>query len=203
MIIARRLSGLVVIAILFMSGGARGRSAQNTIHIQKGAVFVLQLLSPIHSSRNKKGDEFTCQVIEPAEYANAIVTGHIGSIEGSGKGDKKSKIALAFDSLTMQDLKGKFDAQVAEVYDVDAGHQGQADEEGTIKGKSKGKIAVKRSLIGAAIGAVIGAAVGGGQGAATGAAIGAAAGASSTLVMDGPELDFKSGTRFKVKTVGR
>lgn len=203
MIIARRLSAVIAITLLSIPAGARSKAAQNTIHIQRGQVFVLQLLSPLHSNRNKKGDEFTCKVIEPAEYAEAIVTGRIASIEGAGKGGKKSKIALAFDSLSMQDLSGKFDAQVTEVYEVDAGNEGQADEEGVVKGKSKRKTAVKRGILGAIIGAGIGAAVGGAGGAVAGAAAGAAAGASSTLVMDGPELDFKSGTRFKVKTVGR
>lgn len=194
----------VVIACLVISssGGALSRQSE-TIYLPKDSVFVLELLSPITSDRNKKGDEFNCRVLEPFEAAGAIVTGHIGNIKGSGKANKKSEIALAFDSIVMGERSGVFDAQVYEVYDTPAGNNGQADDEGTVKGKSKGKIAVKRAAIGALAGAILGGVFGGAQGAAVGAAIGAGLGASSTLVIDGPELDFKSGTRFKVKTTGR
>lgn len=200
----KTLMGMSVVACLLLSssGGARSRQGEG-IYIPRNLVFTLELLSPITSDKNKKGDEFNCKVLEPSEYAGAIVTGRIGNIKGSGKANKKSEIALAFDSILMGERKGVFDAQVKEIYDVVAGNEGRADEEGTVKGKSKGKIAVKRGILGAVIGGVIGGAIGGVQGAAAGAAIGASAGAASTLVMDGPQLDFKSGTRFKVQTTGR
>jgi outer membrane lipoprotein SlyB len=123
-----------------------------------------------------------------------LSTGHIISIKGASNGGNKSEIALAFNSITLGELSGKFDAQVVEVFDVDAGHQAT--------GQSKGKTVVKRATPSTAIGAAIGAAIGGGQGAAAGAAIGAASGASSTLVMDEPLVDLKAGTQLRVKTVG-
>src|SRR4051812_18149611 len=132
--IIRRLSVGLAIAMLIVAAGARGRPLHGYTAIPRGQVFMLELLSPIHSDRNKKGDEFTCKVIAPEDYAGAIVTGHIGAIKASGKAGKKSEIALAFNSIAMAERSDKFDAQVTEVYDVDAGHQGQADEEGRVKG---------------------------------------------------------------------
>jgi uncharacterized protein YcfJ len=200
----KRLSGAgLMLGLLFMNtGGALCRQGE-MIRIPKNAEFMLQLLSDITSDRNKKGDEFDCRVVAPAEFAEATVSGHIANIKASGKANKKSEIALVFDHITMGERNGRFDAQVVEVYDVKAGNEGQADEEGTVKGKSRTKTTVKRAVIGAAIGAAIGGALGGGSGAATGAAIGAGAGAASTLVTEGPELDFKAGTRLKVRTTGR
>lgn len=195
-------AGLMLGLLVTNSGGTLGRQ-DRLIHIPKNAEFILELLSDITSDRNKKGDTFDCKVMAPEEYAGAIVSGHIAVIKASGKANKKSEIALAFDRITMGERDGRFDAQVAEVYEVEAGNSGQADEEGTVKGKSRAKTTIKRSLIGAAIGAAIGGAVGGASGAATGAAIGAGAGAATTLVTDGPELNFKAGTRLKVRTTGR
>ena len=202
--VMRRLScsGMLIALLLTGTGGALGRQGE-LIRIPKNTEFVVQLLSDITSDHNKKGDEFDCRVVQPEEYAAATVSGHIASIKASGKANKSSEISLVFDHITMGERTGRFDAQVIEVYDVKAHNDGQADDEGTVKGKSRTKTTVKRAVIGAAIGAAIGGAIGGGSGAATGAAIGAGAGAASTLVTEGPELDFKAGTRLKVRTTGR
>lgn len=204
MTFTKTLMRAVVIACMIAptSGSVLPRQG-NTIYLPKNSAFTLELLSPITSGRNKQGDEFNCRVTEPSEYAGATVTGRIAGIKASGKANKKSAIALRFDRIVMGDRTGVFDAQVTEVYDVPAGNQGRADEEGVVKGKSKKKIAVKRGIWGGLIGGVIGGLLGGAQGAATGAAIGAGLGAGSTLITTGPELDFKSGTQFKVKTTGR
>jgi len=75
-----------------------------------------------------------------------------------------------------------------------------ADNEGTVKGKSKVKVGVKRAVAGALIGAGIGAVLAGGKGAVAGAMIGAGVGVTSTLIAEGPNLEFKTGTQFTVKT---
>jgi hypothetical protein len=63
----------------------------------------LQLLSPISTATNKKGDKFSCKVLTPAEYAGAIAEGHIRDLKHSGKADKESKIDLAFEKITLPD----------------------------------------------------------------------------------------------------
>ena len=165
----------------------------------------LQLLSPVSTATSKKGDKFNCKILTPAEFAGAVVEGHVRSVKRSGKADKESKIDLAFDRVTLADGRtANFSATVVEVFEVvNAKDQGLADNEGTIRNKSTAvKTSIKRAAVGALIGAVVGGAIAGGQGAAVGAAIGAGIGATTTLAMKGPDLEFKTGTEFTVQTDG-
>jgi hypothetical protein len=165
----------------------------------------LQLLSPISTATNQKGDKFSCKVLTPAEYAGSIAEGHIRSLKRSGKANKESKLDLAFEKITLPDGRSSdFSATVIEVFDVvAAGDQGRADNEGTVHSKSKTvKTSVKRAAAGALIGGLIGAVVAGGQGAAIGAAIGASIGVTTTLASKGADLEFKEGTQFTVQCNG-
>jgi len=196
----------VTIALAFfflLCSSAEVRSnPDGEVLVDKNVTFALQLLSPLSTEVSKKGDRFECKVISPAQLAGSIVSGHIRKVKNAGKGKGKSEMDLAFDTITLPDGRiGGFNATVLEVNDVaHAGKDGVADNEGTVKGKSRVKIGVKRAVTGALIGAGIGALIGGGQGAVTGAAIGAGVGVTSTLAMEGPNLEFKTGTQFTVKT---
>src|SRR5262249_36521465 len=99
---------------------------------------------------------------------------------------------------------GTFNATVIEVFEVaNAGDQGRADNEGTVRNKSKTvKTSVKRAATGALIGALVGGAVAGGQGALVGAAIGASVVVTPTLANKGSDLEFNTGTEFTVETNG-
>jgi hypothetical protein len=170
--------------------------------VEKDVTFALELLSPLSSMVSKKGDKFECKVLSPVQFAGSIVSGHVRKAKSSGKGKGKSEMDLAFDTITLSDGRvGGFNASVLEVNDVkNAGNEGVADNEGTVKGKSKVKIGVKRAVTGALIGAGIGALLGGPKGAAAGAAIGASVGVTSTLATEGSNLEFKTGTQFTVRT---
>lgn len=196
------ISAMIVSLIVLPARQSLGR-ADDEIRVSGNAIFTLELLSPISTERNKKDDEFTCRVLAPREYANAIVTGHIAKLKSGGKANKKSELTLDFDSITMGERSGRFEAQVTEVFEVVAGNKGQADDEGNVKGKSVRKRAVKIGIAGAVAGAIIGGLLGGGKGAAAGAAIGAGAGVASSLAVDAPNLEFAEGTQFNVKTSGR
>ena len=205
----KRIKSSFVIAVtvaLLLPLSSVGYCYQNdTVSVPPSTEFQLELLSPISTQTNKKGDEFSCRVISPPGYENATVSGVITKLKSSGKVKGKSEIAFAFTKITLADGRsGKFVAQIKEVYDVvDAANSGQADPEGKVKGKSLVKRNVKRAVAGAAIGALIGAALGGGQGAAIGAGIGASVGMASTLSTKGPNLEFKTGSRFTVETGSR
>jgi outer membrane lipoprotein SlyB len=180
-------------------------SVQADLLIPPDTKMSLQLLSPISTAMSKKGDKFNCKILTPAEFAGAIVEGHVRSVKRSGKADKDSKIDLAFDRVTLTDGRtANFSATVIEVFDVvSTKDQGRADNEGTIRSKSSAvKTSMKRAAVGALIGALVGGAVAGGQGAAVGAAIGASVGVTTTLAMKGPDLEFKAGTEFTVQTDG-
>ena len=165
----------------------------------------LQLLSPVSTATSKKGDKFNCKLLTPAEFAGAVVEGHVRSVKRSGKADKESKIDLAFDRVTLIDGRtANFSATVIEVFDVvNVKDQGRADNEGTIRNKSTAvKTSIKRAAVGALIGAAVGGVIAGGQGALIGASIGASVGVTTTLAMKGPDLEFKTGTEFTVEIDG-
>lgn len=194
----------LIVFVLVSFTAARGFDGPELLIPAKTKIS-LQLLSPISTATSKKEDKFNCKILTPAEYAGAIVEGHVRNVKRSGKADKESKIDLAFDRVTLTDGRtANFSATVVEVFDVvNAKDQGLADNEGTIRNKSTAvKTSIKRAAVGALIGAVVGGAVAGGQGAAIGAAIGASVGATTTLATRGPDLEFKTGTEFTVVTDG-
>ncbi|MEO0248000.1 MAG: hypothetical protein ABIN58_00370 [candidate division WOR-3 bacterium] len=186
---------------LYLSSDQEQQSG-NDVEIPGDTQFRLELLSPISTASNKKGDQFTCRVLEPSEYANAIVIGHIAKIKRSGNVKGKSEIALAFDSITLPDgHSGRFYAQITEVYDVvGAGKGGRADEEGVVQGKSLRKRDGITIGIASAVGAIVGGILGGKEGAVIGASIGAAIGVTTTLATKGPDMEFKDGAQFTVQT---
>src|SRR5215217_117401 len=194
----------LLVLLLVFSGVAHAANDGEQV-IPPKTKLSLQLLSPISTATSKKGDKFSCKVLTPAEYAGAVVEGHVRSAKGSGRADKESKLDLAFDRLTMMDgSTATFSATVIEVFDVaNSGDQGRADNEGTVRSKSKTvKTSIKRAAAGALIGALVGGAIAGGQGAAVGAAIGASVGVTTTLASKGADLEFNTGTEFTVETNG-
>ncbi len=204
MLLKTSLKAGVALALLILASPPRAfcQDGQGEVVVPKDMKFALELLSPISTETNKKGDKFECRVLSPVQYAGAVVSGHLRKVKNSGKGNGKSEIDMAFDTITLSDGRvAGFNAQVNEVNDVtNAANTGMADNEGTVKSKSRVKVSVKRALLGAAIGAGIGAAIGGGSGAVAGAAIGAGIAVTSTLATEGPNLAFKVGTQFTVTT---
>lgn len=201
----RKITTLCFVTVLLLSCAlpkAATSAIPDEVTVPGDAEFRLELLSPIGTATNKKGDEFTCRVLEPSEFANAYVTGRITKVKASGKAGGKSEIALAFDRITMgEERSGKFAAQVIEVYDVvEASNQGKADEEGVVKSKSVRKRSALKIGIATAIGAALGALIAGGRGAIIGGAIGAGLGVTNTMVTKGPNLNFEQGTQFVVRT---
>ena len=196
---------LFVIVVLFSLSKLCYAAPQVELLIPANTKVSIELLSPISTQTGRKGDKFSCKVITPAEFAGAIVEGHIRDAKRSGKANKESKLDLAFDRIVTVDGRiADFNATVVEVFDVaHVGDQGRADNEGVVRNKSTTvKTSIKRAAVGALIGALVGGAVAGGQGAAVGAAIGAGLGVTTTLATKGPDLEFKTGTQFTVETNG-
>lgn len=165
----------------------------------------VQLLSPISTATNKKGDTFSCKVVAPMQYAGAILEGRIRDLKRSGKANKESKLDLAFTKITMPNgVSAEIAASVVEVFDnPDVAAKGRADNEGELSGRSiKLKTKVKRAVAGAIIGGIVGGLVGGGQGAVVGAAIGASVGVTTTIAAKGPDLEFAPGTQLTLQVNG-
>ena len=162
-----------------------------------GTNLKVRLEDTLSSKDSRVGDRFTATVLDPVRFNEATVTGHIASIQKSGKIKGRTSMNLAFDSIRLREGRsGTLHGYVTRVYGSDSG---RADEEGGVESGSRTKQTVKRAGIGAAGGAILGAIVGGGKGAAIGLILGGAGGAGSLAVQGSKELKLESGTELIVR----
>lgn len=213
--------GKVVIATLNAAGGAPAAAAapearpapeaaaaqappsrarsRGTVTIPDGVEMKLRLTSQINTKTNQEGDRFTAIVLDPSNYADAVVEGHIAKLNRSGKATGKTELALAFDSIQLRDGRGgKLAGQVERVYESETVKT--VDEEGNVQTGSRTKDTAVRGAGGAALGAIIGGIAGGGKGAAIGAAIGAGVGVGSVFIQGGKDLILEPGTEMLIRT---
>lgn len=177
--------------------GSRGQGGS----VPAGVEMKLRLNSRISSKESSEGDRFTATVLDPSNYADAEVVGHIAKLKKSGSATGKTELSLAFDSITLRDGRTlKLDAQMTRVYESETVKS--TDEEGNIESSSRTKDTAVRTGGGAALGAIIGAIAGGGKGAVIGAVIGAGAGATSVFIEGGKNLTLEPGTEILIKSVG-
>src|SRR5689334_5738486 len=161
-----------------------------------GTDLKVRINDTLSSKDSRIGDRFTATVIDPSRFDEAKLTGHISSIQKSGKIKGRTSMNLAFDSIEMRDgRKGVLHGYVTRVYGSDSG---RADNEGGVESSSRTKQSVKRAGIGATVGAIVGGIAGGGKGAAIGLIIGGAGGAGSLAVQGSKELKIESGTEMLV-----
>ncbi|HEX9421605.1 MAG TPA: hypothetical protein VF899_00080 [Pyrinomonadaceae bacterium] len=161
-----------------------------------GTNLKVRIEDTLSSKENRVGDRFTAAVLDPVRFNEATVTGHISSIQKSGKVKGRTSMNLDFDSIRLSDGRsGTLHGYVTRVYGSESG---RADNEGGVESGSRTKQTVKRAGIGAGAGAVLGAIVGGGKGAAIGLILGGAGGAGSLAVQGSKELKLESGTEMIV-----
>jgi outer membrane lipoprotein SlyB len=178
--------------------GSRSSSRQ-TVSVPDGIQMKLRLTDQINTKTNKAGDKFTAIVLDPSDYADAVIEGHIAQLNKSGKATGKTELALAFDSIRLRDGRsGRFAGQVEKVYESETVKT--VDEEGNVETGSRTKDTATRSVGGAALGAIIGGIAGGGKGAAIGAVIGAGVGVGSVYIQDGKDLILEPGTEILIRT---
>jgi hypothetical protein len=161
-----------------------------------GTNLKVRIEDTLSSKENRVGDRFTATVLDPVRFNEATVTGHVSSIQKSGKVKGRTSMNLAFDSIRLSEGRsGTLHGYVTRVYGSDSG---RADNEGGVESGSRSKQTMKRAGIGAAGGAILGAIVGGGKGAAIGLILGGAGGAGSLAVQGSKELKLESGTEMLV-----
>ncbi|MEP6742969.1 MAG: hypothetical protein ABJB61_10765 [bacterium] len=162
-----------------------------------GTNLKIRLEDTLSSKDSRIGDRFTATALDPVRFNEARITGHISSIQKSGKIKGRTSMNLAFDSITLPDNRsGTLHGYVTRVYGSDSG---RADNEGGVESGSRTNQTIKRGAIGAGAGAVLGAIVGGGKGAAIGLILGGAGGAGSLAVQGSKELRIDSGTEMLVR----
>jgi hypothetical protein len=159
----------------------------------------IQLTSEISTKTARVGDRFTATVTSPETYANAVIEGHVSSINNSGRVSGKTEMSLTFDSITLEDgRKGPLTADIERIVESDSVKT--VDEEGNIQSGSRTSDSQKRGGIGAAAGAVIGGIAGGIKGAILGAVIGGGAGVATVAIEGSKDLILGVGTEIVIRT---
>lgn len=169
--------------------------------IPSDTVLRVRLQDTISTKTSSEGDRFTAVVVEPSNYRDATIEGHIARLDRSGRLTGRTEMILEFDRITLRNGRsGRMAAQVEQVHaseDVKT-----IDEEGNIETSSRSDDTTLRTGGGAALGAIIGAIAGGGKGAAIGALIGAGVGAGSVYVQGRKDLILDPGTEMSIRTTG-
>jgi len=161
-----------------------------------GTNLKVRLEDTLSSKDSRVGDRFTATVLDPVRFNEATLTGHIASIQKSGKIKGRTSMNLDFATIRVSDGRsGTLHGYVTRVYGSESG---QVDNEGGVSSGSRTNQTLKRGAIGAGAGAVLGAIVGGGKGAAIGLILGGAGGAGSLAVQGSKELKLESGTELLV-----
>ena len=164
--------------------------------IPVGTDLKVRINDTLSSKESRVGDRFTATVIDPSRFDEARITGHISSIDKSGKIKGRTSMNLAFDSVELRDgRRGVLHGYVTRVYGEGSG---RADNEGGVESGSRTNQTVKRAGIGATVGAIVGGIAGGGKGAAIGLIVGGAGGAGSLAIKGSKELKIESGTEMLV-----
>src|SRR5437763_15287781 len=175
-------------------------NSTNEYVVPDNMLIVGRLNEMLDTTQVRSGDRFTMTVVSPPEYRDAIIEGHIGDVNRSGRLTGRAELALAFDSLRMRDGRSaRFDGTLDSVRATN-GDTLRVDTEGTVReDSSQTNRTVTRAAIGSAVGALIGAIAGGGKGAAIGAVVGGGAGAGSVFVQGRNDLQLTPGTEITIR----
>lgn len=172
------------------------------LFIPRDSILLVELESGLSTDASQHGDRFQARVVEPREFAGAIVDGRVTRVKRAGKVKGRSELQLEFEAIHLPD--GRTTPLKADVVElIDMGNRddaGTVDSEGGVKGRSSTKDDVSRVGASTGIGAIIGAVVGGGQGAAIGAAIGGGIGAGTVFTKRGQDVRLVRGQQMKIRT---
>jgi hypothetical protein len=161
---------------------------------------VVELQSSLSSDASQPGDRFQARVVEPREFAGAIVDGRVTRVKRAGKVKGTAELQLSFETIRMDNHTSGFKAEVIEVVDMgNRDEAGTVDSEGGVRGRSSTKDNVTKIGASTGIGAAIGAILGGGKGAAIGAAIGGTVGTAGVLRSQGRELRLERGQQLRIR----
>lgn len=176
--------------------------AAGSLSIPRDTVFLVELESSLSTDISQRGDRFQARVIEPREYAGAIIDGHVANVQRAGKLKGTALLQLSFEQLRMPDNRTtNLHAEVTEVLrDAGSSGVGEVDREGGVKGTDSTKDDISKVGAATGIGAIIGAIAGGGKGAAIGAAIGGSVGTAGVLSSRGKDVRLARGQQMKIRT---
>ena len=163
--------------------------------------MLVELQNRLSTDVSQTGDRFEARVLEPQQYAGAVVAGRLKDVQRAGKTKGRALLQLDFDQIRMPGGDWQnFSAQVIEVIPT-AGDDnvGEVDPEGGVRGKSTTKDDVTKVGAAAGVGAIIGAIAGGGKGAAIGAVIGGSAGGAGGMTQRGKDIRREPGPQLRIR----
>lgn len=179
-----------------------GSTNSGPLFIPRDAILTVELQSRLSTDVTQQGDRFEARVIEPGEFAGAIVEGRVTRVKRPGKVKGTAELQLSFETIRTADNRtASIRADVIDV--IDMGNRdgaGTVDSEGGVKGKDSTKDDVSKVGAATGIGAAIGAIFGGGKGAAIGAAVGGSMGTAGVLTQRGKDVRLEQGQRLKIRT---
>ena len=183
-------------------GRSVGRGARV---VPSNVVLTVELLNRLSTDVSQRGDRFEAQVVEPQEFAGAVVGGRLAEVERAGKARGRALLQLNFDRIRMPgggDWQ-EFSAQVVEVVTAEESGADEVDPEGGVRGRSTTKDDVAKVGAAAGVGAIIGAIAGGGKGAAIGAVLGGSAGTAGVMTQRGKDIRLERGQQLRIRTTSR
>ncbi len=168
--------------------------------IPRNTVLALELLTPVSTDVNQRGDRFQARVVQPQQYAGYIVDGRISQLKRPGKVKGVAQLQLAFDQIHSTDQRAaQLRAELIEITPM-GDNAPEVDAEGGVKGRDSTKDDTAKVGAASGIGAIIGAIAGGGKGAAIGAIIGGGAGTAGVMTQRGKDIRLDRGQQLKIRT---
>ena len=186
-------------------GPGGGGNVGGPLAVPANVVLTVELSNRLTTDVSQPGDRFEARVVEPQEFAGAVVAGRLADVQRAGKAKGRALLQLDFEQIQLPGSSGwqEFSAQVVEVMQSDATGVGEVDEEGGVRGRDTTKTDVAKVGGAAAIGALIGAIAGGGKGAAIGAVIGGGAATGGVMTQRGKDVRLEPGQQLRIRTTGR
>jgi hypothetical protein len=173
--------------------------------VPSNVVLTVELSNRLTTDVSQRGDRFEARVVEPQEFAGAVVAGHLADVQRAGKAKGRALLQLDFEQIQMPGSGGwqEFSAQVIEVVGPENSGTGEVDEEGGVRSRDTTKADVAKVGGAAGVGAIIGAIAGGGKGAIIGAVIGGGAGTAGVMTQRGRDIRLEPGQQLRIRTTGR
>ncbi|MBV9923763.1 MAG: hypothetical protein JOZ96_01885 [Acidobacteria bacterium] len=185
--------------------GRNGNVGGGPSVLPPNVVLTVELSNRLTTDVSQKGDHFEARVVEPQEYAGAVVAGHLADVQRSGKARGRALLQLDFEQIQLPGSSDwqPFSAQVVEVLQPEPTGTAEVDAEGGVRGQDTTKEDVAKVGGAAAVGAIIGAIAGGGKGAAIGAVIGGGAATGGVMTQRGKDIRLEPGQQLRIRTSGR
>ena len=170
------------------------------IAIPRNTVLALEMLTPVSTDVNLRGDRFQAKVVQPAQYAGFIVEGRISQLKRPGKVKGVAQLQLSFEQVRSTDNRtATLRAELLEITPM-GDNSPEVDSEGGVRGRDSTKDDAAKVGAASGIGAIIGVIAGGGKGAAIGAIIGGGAGTAGVMTQRGKDIRLDRGQQLKIRT---